>query len=215
MRRRAETLCGKPCRQHAAERGDAGGEGFFRLPADEPDGEREDDGRRDDRGENRRDAVQEQGEEKEEEAREGQKEREHGLQPLAAADKDEQRAEKDEKADDRFRAVVAVHRTGGECARLAAHGDDRHARLADRAEEQAVRAVRLSLRAVREVQAHDLVADAAAVLLQVVAQDLRDRRALEAASLRVDELRLFDIVEMEEKGEQGDGEQGDAESFEK
>lgn len=159
--------------------------------------------------------MHEQWEEKEEEAREGQNEREHGLQPLAAADEDEQRAEKDEKADDRFRAVVAVHRAGGERARLAAHGDDRHARRADRAEEQAVRAVRLGLRTVREAQAYDLVADVAAVLLQVVAQDLRDRRAFEAASLRIDELWLFDIVEMKEKGEQGDGEQGDAEPFEK
>lgn len=97
MRRRTEALCGKPCRQHAAERGDAGGEGFFRLPADEPDGEREDDGRRDDCGENRRDAVHEQWEEKEEEAREGQNEREHGFQPLAAADEDEQRAKKTRK----------------------------------------------------------------------------------------------------------------------
>lgn len=188
--------------------------GLFRLPADEPDREREDDRRRDDRSDDRCDAVHEQREEEEKEIRERQEERQNGFQPLAAADEDEQRAEEEQKTEDGLRAVIAIDRAGGEGTRLAPHGDDRHARLADRTEEQAVRAVRLGCGAVCELQAHDLIADAAAVLLQVIPQDLRDRRALEAAPLRVDELWFLDVVEVEEEGEQGDEQQRGAETLE-
>lgn len=145
--------------------------------------------------------MHDQGEEEEQEAHEGDYECQHGFDAFFAADNHEQQAEEGQETYDSLEAVVAVNRERGEGACLAGHGDDGHAGLANRAEEQAVRAVGLDFRAVFEAQADDLVTDAAAVFLDIILQDARDRRFLEAAAVRIDEFRFRDLIELQERSE--------------
>lgn len=146
--------------------------------------------------------MQQQREEEEQEAGERRRQGDDRLDAFLAADDHQEEREEGEEAGDGRHAVVTVDRIRGEAARLACDDDDGYAGFTDRAEEQAVRAVGRDLLTIGELQGDNLVADAAAVLLDVVAQDVRHDGFREDATIRVDELWLGDIVELHEAGEE-------------
>lgn len=189
--------------QDTAQSSPKGSQALFRPAVDEVHRRSQDDDRRDDGRCNGSHAAQDHGEKEEEEADTGEDQGHGGFDTFFTANDTKQDEEGRYVEINRQGPVDVVYGVDAHGADVGRNDDDRHPRLADGPKEKTVRAIRLNglsgIRAIFHAQGDDLIAHAAAVFLQIIADNLDDAGLGKDPAVTVDQLRFIDLVILPEE----------------